>query len=384
MAKEFSWNDLGKRIWAALLDTLTGASCIAYWLGVWSMLDAFQVNPWISGLTALGVVVVLARTAADHWLLTRSSDWNAASRAFVTWFWTCCLFALSLIIWRLCFWGVDGKVFNPEELDMEAKLAKTVEDDFDAERARMANKLGISWMPVRSFGYPGRSEMTGAHAFLMVVLGSCILVAEGRFRSASHAAPIGIVADPRGEGCHFDKAAFSGSQLKDVLLDIFLLLPVIFVWRGVWAWYDCLELPAMASAIVANLAVATCSICEIDVRLRDAFDGFSKFAKDVADVVFTSILVLLVVCVWRGMWEWLDDELHVVEHPRIAAGVALAGAAGLTCLQRHRSAVFPPVSFFLDEGNHFAKLGLHEPESLLRQQTLADTHTAQYNIVSSA
>lgn len=381
MAKEASSRELGSRISAALLDALTGFSCIVYWVGVWSMLDSFQVSPWISGLIAFGAVVVLARAAADQWLETRSKDWNPVVRALVTWCWTCCLVTLSLMIWRLCMWSVDERVFDPMELDMEAKLAKTASDDLHDERARMAKALGIPWMPLRSFGYPGRTEMTAAHATLMTILGSCILVAEGRFRSASHAAPIGIVTDPCVEGGCFDKPIFSGSKLQEVLLDFFLLLPVVFVWRGVWAWYDCVELPALASAIVATLAVATCAVCEIDVHLKDAFEGCSKLVKDAADVAFTSVLVLLVVCVWRGLWHSLDDRLHLVEHQNIAAGLALAGAAGLTCLQRHRSAVFPPVSFCVDDGQHFATIGLIEPEPILKNHPEAATHTAKYNTV---
>jgi len=380
MAKEASPRDLGGRILAASLDTVTGVSCIAYWVGFWGMLDSVQVSPWISGLIAFGAVVVLARTHADQWLETRSKDWNPIVRALVTWCWTCCLVTLSLMIWRLCMWSVDERVFDPKELDMEAKLAKTASDDFHEERARMAKALGIPWMPVRSFGYPGRTEMTGAHATLVALLGSCILVAEGRFRSASHAAPIGIVADPCSEGSCFYKPVFSGSKLQDVLLDFFLLLPVVFVWRGVWAWYDLIELPALASAIVANLAVATCAVCEIDVRLQDAFEGCSKLVKDAADVAFTSVLVLLVVCSWRGLWQSLDDRLHLIEHQNIAATLALAGAVGLTCLQRHGSAVFPPISFCVDE-QHFAKVGLTEPESSLSEHPLAAKDTAQYNTV---
>eukprot|EP00930_Biecheleria_cincta_P006790 TRINITY_DN107860_c0_g1_i1.p1 TRINITY_DN107860_c0_g1~~TRINITY_DN107860_c0_g1_i1.p1 ORF type:complete len:409 (+),score=54.03 TRINITY_DN107860_c0_g1_i1:82-1227(+) len=381
MAKDVSSHDLGSRVSAALLDTLTGLSCIAYWVGVWGMLDSVHVSPWISGLMAFGAVVVLARTAADQWLEKRSKDWNPVARGLVIWCWTCCLVTLSLMIWRLCMWSVDEKVFAQKQLDMEAKLAKTAGDDFQKERARMAKTLGIPWMPVQSYGYPGRTDMTGAHATLMTVLGSCILIAVGRFRSASHAAPIGIVADLCVEGRCFDKAVFSGSELQEVLLDFFLLLPVVFVWRGVWAWYDCLELPALASAIVANLAVAACAICDIDMRLQHAFEGCSKLVKDTADVAYTSVLVLLVVCIWRGLWESLDDRLHLIEHQDIAAGLALAGAVGLTCLHRHRSAVFPPVNFCVDDSQHFAKVGLTCAESVMREHPVAATQPTQYNTV---
>lgn len=351
MAKALSLANLRKRVLAAVLDVLTSVFCVAYWEGVWSMLDALDVNHVISGVAALVIVFMLALVAANQLLEAWAKVWHPVVCNMVAWCWTFCLAVFSLVIWRACWWSIDEQVFDPDSLKAEARV----------------------------FGTPGKAQMSNVHAFLLAMLGACILIATGRFRSASHAPPVGVVVDRYVAGGRFAKASFTGSNVKDVLIDFALTLPVVFVWAGIWMCFDNLKVLALLSATLCSAVIAVCASCEVDAHLRGACEGFPTMARNVADVVFTSILVLLVVGMWRGVWEAIDYQLELVKHPQFAAGLALAGAAGLTCLQRHRSAIFPPIDFSTDDGDHFAKVGNTEPELLLADHPLKAPQTGPYN-----
>ena len=128
------------------------------------------------------------------------------------------------------------------------------------------------------------------------------------------------------------------------------------------------------SGIACSGVVFWCAVCDIHTHLRTIFGGMSPMAHNIGDVAFTSILVLLVVCVWRGVWEVLELYLELANHPHIAATVTLFGAVGLTCMKRHCSTIFPPIDFSVDEGAHFASVGHTEQEN----KTSFDAETTQY------
>jgi len=311
------------------------------------LFDAFKVDRVISGVVAAVLIFILAILAAEQWLEKRSATWHPVVTTVATWLWTCLFAVLSILVWRFAWFCVDEKAFDDELLQDNAELLEEI-------------KLHK--------GSPGWAEMSSVHAIIVTLVGAAVLIVAGRFRSASHAPPIGIVADVSAlvEGC-FAQPAFSGAKITDVLLDFVLTVPVVLVWAGVWMLNDNLKVSPLYSAIVCCSVVALCAIGNIDDYLRSAFEGRSLMVHHVGDIVFTSFLVLLVVGVWRGFWELIDHNLHLAKHPHVAAAVALAGATGLTIMQRHRSTLFPPVDFSVDDGDHFATVGHTEPESLLSE-----------------
>jgi len=143
-----------------------------------------------------------------------------------------------------------------------------------------------------------------------------------------------------------------------------LTVPVVFVWAAVWALFDNYKVVPVWSAVACIGVVFLCAVCDIDERLRCAFEGLPTLAHHIGDIVFTSFLVLLVVGSWIGVWETVDHKFELAEHPHFAAAAAMFGAVGLTAMQRHRSAIFPPIDFSVDDGDHFAKVGHTDPESL--------------------
>lgn len=342
---------VGSRVSGASLDVLTSISCVAYWAGIWSLLNTFHVHKIASGLVAQAFVFILALVSAEQWLETKAKGLSPVVGAVLVWVWTCLLAVLSLMIWRLGFFVVDRQVFDPDDLETNAKL----------------------------LGTPGKLQMMNIHCILLAALGAAVLIATKRFRSASHAPPIGIATDidmPVNdvEG-RFKPAGYSGSKIQNALLDCVLTVPVVFVWLGIWEIFDNFNVDPLWSGIACSAVVFLCAVCDIDTHLRTAFDGMSPMAHNIGDVAFTSILVVLVVGVWRGLWEVLELYLELTNHPHIAATVALLGAVGLTCMKRHRSVIFPPVDFSIDDGAHFASVGHTEPEI----KTSLDAETTGYN-----
>lgn len=368
-------SSLKTRSIGAALDAVTSVSCVAYWVGIWSLFDAFKVDKVISGVIASVLIFILAISTSEQWLEKRSATWHPVATNVSAWLWTCLLAVLSLLVWRFAWFFVDENAFDEELLQDNDELLK--------EHAQLLEDAKLHQ------GSPGWSQMSSVHAVVIAVVGAGILIATGRFRSCSHASPIGIVADVSAsesrvvQGC-FAQPAFSGEKITDVLLDFVLTVPVVLVWAGVWMLNDNAKVPPLSSAIVCCGVVALCAIGNIDEFLRNAFAGRSLMVHHVGDIVFTSFLTLLVVGVWRGIWEVIDHNLHLAKHPHLAVGIALAGATGLTLLQRHRSACFPPVDFSVDDGDHFATVGHTEPESLLSEahhseKTLAAADTVTYN-----
>jgi hypothetical protein len=352
-------SSLKTRSVGAALDAVTSISCVAYWVGVWSLFDAFKVDKVISGVIASVIIFILAVSASEQWLDKRSATWHPVATNVSAWFWTGLLAVLSLLVWRFAWFFVDENAFDEDLLQDNDELLK--------EHAQLLKEHYELHQ-----GSPGWSQMSSIHAVVIAVVGAGILIATGRFRSCSHACPIGIVADVTAsesrvvQGC-FAQPAFSGEKITDVLLDFVLTIPVVLVWAGVWMLNDNANVHPLGSAIVCCSVVALSAIGNIDEFLRNAFAGQSLLVHHVGDIVFTSFLTLLVVGVWRGIWEVIDHNLHLAKHPLWAAGIALAGATGLTLLQRHRSACFPPVDFSVDDGDHFATVGHTEPESLLSE-----------------
>jgi hypothetical protein len=337
------------RLIAASLDTFTAVSCIAYWAGTWNVLDAYKLNQVFSGLAAVVVIFFLAIAAANERLAKLTEKVPPLAEAVLAWLWTCFLAVLSILIWRMCWYMVDKIFFDPSAIRATTDLSSEIE----------------AQLHVENLGSPGKVQMSNYHAIILTMVGAFTLVAAGRYRSASHAPPIGIVADTSVAETCFAKPVFSGSDFKHVLLDFFLTLPVVFVWAGVWKLNDNAKLDPLLSALICLFVVALLAVVDIDEILRDACVGRSLLVHNLGDLVFTSILVVLVVGVWRGVWEAIDHNLHLAKNAHIAALIAAVGAIGLTALQRHRSALFPPVDFSVDDGDHFASVGHTTANSLL-------------------
>jgi len=341
--------DFNERAYASVLDSLTSVACVAYWAGIWSVLNTFHVPKIGSGLVAQAFVFILALVSAEQWLEKKAKGLSPVAEAVLVWVWTWLLAMHTLLIWRLGFFVVDRQVFDPEDLETNAKL----------------------------LGTPGKLEIMNIHCILLAVVGSAVLIATRRFRSASHAPPIGIALDEPVNDVEgrFKPAGYSGSKIQNALLDCVLTVAVVFVWLGIWEIYDNFNVHPLWSGIACSAVVFLCAICDIDTHLRTAFDGMSPMAHNIGDVAFTSILVILVVGVWRGAWESLELYLELSNHPHIAATVAFFGAVGLTSMKRHRCAIFPPVDFSDDDGAHFASVGHTEPEI----KTSLDAETTGYN-----
>eukprot|EP00929_Paragymnodinium_shiwhaense_P039958 TRINITY_DN20910_c0_g1_i1.p1 TRINITY_DN20910_c0_g1~~TRINITY_DN20910_c0_g1_i1.p1 ORF type:complete len:346 (+),score=33.07 TRINITY_DN20910_c0_g1_i1:118-1155(+) len=326
---------------SALLDIFTSLSTVAYWAGIWSCLNAFNVSELISGVIATLLVFILAVAGVDHSLHETAKNWPTVLEPVLVWCWTCCLALLSILIWRAGWKFLETYYFNGEDLSAGTKLVLL-------GSAEQVHPSSIK------------------HGIGLAFLGAAMLVATGRYRSASHAPPIGVVTDLPADGrSRFAPAAFSGSSVKSVLIDFVLTVPVVLVWHGVWTASDNLNIDPLISAIACTATVAVWAVCDVDEFLRRAFAGTSVMVHHVADVVFTTVLVFLVVGVWRGTWETLDHHIDLVNNPRISAAMAFSGALGLTVMRRHRSAVFPPIDFSIDDGDHFASVGHTQPKSLL-------------------
>lgn len=297
------------RCFHAFHDVLTSLCCVAYWAGMWSLLDVFKVDEVASGCAAVFLVVILAWSKSDELLERLVGPAPAALQVLLVWLWTCFLAVLSLIVWRISFFGVH------------------------------------------IFLHPGNNPF----AVVVTLVGIAILVPVGRYRSASCAPPVGVVVDAYSPGRRFSTAAYSGHNLGEACLDVVLTLPVVFVWAGIWMLLDNLAVPPVLCCIVCFGWISICSVFFLSDRLRDCCAGLGVLSA-VADVMWTTLKTVACIGVWRGAWETALHELDLHKAPQ-AVATFLGGAVGLTLLQRHSSACFPPVDFSSDDGDHFHAVG---------------------------
>lgn len=318
--EEAEGNGLVSGLLAAALDVVTSFACVAYWCGVWSFLDHYRVSDYISGGVAIFLVAVLAIAGVDEFFEKRFTARSSAGEDVIMGLWTCLLAVLSILIWRISF-QLCYDLILPQKDDIRA--------------------------------------------IVVTLIGVALLVATGRYPTASGAPPIGYVADKDPSRTRFAKAVFSGSKPLEVLIDLALTVPVVFVWAGVWMLGDNHSVPPLASGLCCSAIAALFTICTISDHFRAACEGHSRIVSSVLGVAWTSLLTLLVVGVWRGIWETYDEHLHLQQKhenrwaPHNAAGLAVAGAIGLIVLQRHRSALFPPMDFALDAGDQAHHLCSH-------------------------
>jgi hypothetical protein len=307
------------------------------------LLDAFKVHEIASGCAALALVLILTFMRAEQFLDEHDTSWGPVLEALALWLWTSLLAVLSIIIWRLGFFLIHAYIVPPDQ---------------------------------------------NIHALSAVVVGACVLIAAGRFRSTSSSAPVGIAPDVFMPGERFARAVYSGGKFTPMMLDMVLTVPVMLVWAGVWMFADNLAVPPFLSGVICMTAVALCGILTINESLRSACAALSPVLCTLGDIAWTSFLMLLVIGVWRGIWESLaelrvvgpkhmgaDSLVHTASKTHHAALMAMLGAIGLTALQRHRSALFPPVDFSLDEGDFFVAVGSHLPPDKLLPVSETSTYS---------
>lgn len=297
------------RLLAALHDVATSLCCVAYWAGMWCLLDALAVNELVSGCIAIFLVIILAAVKADLLLEKFISAVPTAIQVMSVWLWTCGLAVLSLVVWRIGFFCVH------------------------------------------KFLLPGNN----VHAVSVALIGIALLILAGRYRSASCAPPVGVVVDIYSPGTRFPPAAFSGHKVGEASLDVLLTIPVVLTWAGIWMLLDNLAVPPVLCGLVCFGWIALCGIFSISDLLRVCCAGVWVVSA-VADVMWTSLKTVACIGVWRGTWEAAFEQLGLQKAPH-AAATFLVGAVGLTLLMRHRSAMFPPVDFSSDDGDHFHAVG---------------------------
>lgn len=311
-----------------LLDVLTAFSCVAYWSGIWSLLDIFEVDEVAAGLFTSVLIFFLAVFSAHQILDTSSSKLEPLAKGILTWLWTCCLAVCSICIWRLGFFLIHKHLLKPDK---------------------------------------------NLHAVLVAMLGAAILLPAGRFRTASSAAPVAIAFDSTAtSGEPFPKAVFSGPQCPSVLLDFALTVPVMLAWAGLWMLADNLSISPVWSGLACLAFNTACTWFRLNEHLRDFCSRVHTSLPSVADALWTALLTVVIVGIWRGIWEGLVDHLHIADRAHNAALTAVLGAFGLTALGRHRGTLFPPVEFELDDGDAFVATGCQSPRARSTSEDISD------------
>lgn len=327
MSADADADDVASRLSMVSLDVITCFAGVSLWMTFWSCLDRLEVPEIENGCAAACVVMVLCMLDSHRRLEATSEHWHPGVVAVAVFLWTFLLAVLSISIWRLSFDVVHMLILPPND-DMRAVL--------------------------------------------VALVGAVVLLAAGRYRSACDATPVGFVADGRYHGERFATPSFSSGESSDsdsawtrfagAAYDHAVTLPVVLVWAGVWMLGDNHEIHAWGSLLVCGLCIVAFSFFKVEQTLmrqaRASQDGKPTAVVAVAEVLWTTLLAILCIMTWRGLWEGLSPHLKLAVHPlrtrvadgdaMLAAGFAFAAALVLAWLGRFRSALFPPMDFSRD------------------------------------
>lgn len=329
MTQENQDETLAQRLGAVAVDLITSLFCVSLWMTFWSCLDRLEVPEITTGVLA-GLVGIFLSTADAHRHLERLSEsWSTTVTAVAVFAWTAFLAILSINIWRASFALVHWRLL-PHENDKRAVLIS--------------------------------------------LLGVLVLVASGRMRTTCDATPIGFVVDGRYHGERFATPSYlvgtslhrsvgALSRLSGAILDLVLTLPVVFVWAGVWMYFDNHKVDAWLSFAMAAAFVSLLGAFRVEQKLAAMFcndsDGHGHHVViGAVEALWTMALAILCIAVWRGLWEGLSPPLQMAAHPMhralvdgdamVAGALSLLAAIALAALGRFRSSLFPPMDFSED------------------------------------
>jgi len=305
-------NGLTARLALVALNLLSALATISMWSGAWAFLDGLGVPAVTAGVYAALAVLFLGTTGCHRWLELILEKCHRALQVLVVLLWTWCLALLSLLIWRLGF-GIMKTYVLP----------------------------------------PGNNPL----ALLLASLGFISLLAVVRFRSACECVPVATVTDNYDPGFRFVPASFSADDPnRGVLqtfavnmLDLSLTIPVVFVWKSLWALANNFKVPHLVAFFSCSLCISGITFTRAEFHLLEALDALDDGIHVVGVLALWDLLLaVLVILTWRGLWDYACSHLPLMESPPLAMTLHFAGTIILASIRRLRSTIFPPVAFSLD------------------------------------
>jgi len=324
-----------------ILDALTCVSCVVLWMSMFSCLDRLEAPEIGIGAIAVLLVGIFVALNLHRFLEAHSKERSAACVNTCAWLWCFVLTILSISIWRLGFAIAHHHYVLPPD------------DDF--------------------------------LACVVAIIGAVLLLLTGRFRTVCDATPVGFVVDGRYHGERFPASSYAGglecqdsqttlSRLMGYIVDVLLTWPVVMVWAGVWMFGDNHKVPPGASFVLCFMTVSFLNYGRVEKKIAEMVGAFgsvnSSFSEAtwarsvrralavILEGMWTTVLAVLCIMTWRGLWEGLAPWLSLAAHPMHKAvddgdalfvlGLAIAASLVLAGIGRQRSSLFPPMDFAKD------------------------------------